>query len=394
MRRIQQLLLIGQGDWIGEHPIEIAAPPDVVLSGAFHDDQPVRIDGQNSVSNALGGGVPKGPGGGALGLVPQICTDHRGVVQVALRQHDPVRDGPLLRVVGVPGDVPVALQVEMTAQAAVAVQDDAHPNLAAVLHQLVQNLQRSEALQVRVVPVVDVLRHASWSQGLVAEGDAEGVEAQLLHLGHDGLVGAHLKAARIEVRGLQAVPVHPGNADVLTLVIDDLVASGGQVSGGYIGHRRADGDGDRLGCTSWEGDRVGRGLDWYANGDRLGCGGGIWNRVESRMADWDWRGLCGGRGRGWVRLGLPSGKRMRHVSGRLSGTDGRLVDWCSCGKQCRLITFRVRFRSFSGTVVGLWGRFFRGSIRGNGSGTFRGKVNRRICRTECRPGRGDNCRSL
>ena len=80
---------------------------------------------------------------------------------------------------------PVRLPGERVDVRGVAVQDDVHADLTAVLHDLVHALQRGQADQVRVDAPPHSVDDGVVAQHLVREWDAEGVEAQRLRLWTD-----------------------------------------------------------------------------------------------------------------------------------------------------------------------------------------------------------------
>ena len=108
-----------EGEGVGQHRSReeactghrhrrIVTSPPSGSADPLHDEQPVRVHLLNGIAHSLRrqppvrGEVSRAPGGVHLGLVPQVRRDDGGVA-VAARQHDPIVDEALLRVVRVAG---------------------------------------------------------------------------------------------------------------------------------------------------------------------------------------------------------------------------------------------------------------------------------------------------
>ena len=239
MHRVHELVRHAQHHRVCGNTLQVAAPPGglvVVLLHAFHDDQPIGVGGQHGVAAAfsglvpVGGGVAVAPAGGALGFVEQVGADHRAVARVAARQHGPVVDPALLGVVAVAGDVPHVLAEVVVSLRRVAVQDHAQADLAAVGDDLVHALDGGQPLQVGVLREVDAVGGHARAQHLVGEGQAQGVEAQALHLIEHGLVTARPQAVQRMVARLEAEPVHARDAHRVATGVHDLVAAGAEIA--------------------------------------------------------------------------------------------------------------------------------------------------------------------
>src|SRR5262249_7934221 len=106
----------------------------------------------------------------------------------------------------------------------VMIEDDPHPNLPGIGHDLVENLQTCQSLEVRIEAEIDAVGYAAGIEQLVGKRQSDRVVAQLLHLVHHALVTARPEAVWGVGAALEAKPVDPGDLHVVSLGIDDLIA--------------------------------------------------------------------------------------------------------------------------------------------------------------------------
>ena len=249
---------------------EVAAPPaalhrvvgDLVpgvrgaaaeAAHALDDDQPVRVHRVDRVADALGrelpvaGGVAAAPAGaGRIGLgalrvrlVEQVGADDGRVAGVALGEHLPVRDHRRL------GDRARVPERRLAGgRRTVAVEDHAHAEVAGVVDDLVEDLQRRQADQVRVREVVDPGGAGVGPECVARVGDAQGVEAELGHVVELVAPGRARPepVERLVVR-LHAEPVDAGELHLGAGRVDDPASVGVQVTGARAAGRCAHGGG-------------------------------------------------------------------------------------------------------------------------------------------------------
>ena len=316
VRRVDQLVVEREVDRPVAHAHQVAAPPialAVVGADAFDEDQPVGVHRADGVAGRLRRQRPVVGAAAAPGtvvrLVVQVRTDDRLIVGIARRQHLPVVDPGRLRILAV---VPQAILGRAgPGIAAVMVEDDLEADLVCIVDDLVHDLQRRQALQVRVLAEVDAVRRGRRMQHLAREGHADGVEAQIHHLVHHVLVAARPQAVRREGRRFEAEPVHAGDLHRVSGRVDDLVARGAEPAGRRpaagiaLDHRRVGNAERRAGRRIVVDDRAGTG--------RVGDGRAGRARQDDAEAFVGFNGRITGRGdlNRLLRLARCEGERAR-----------------------------------------------------------------------------------
>jgi hypothetical protein len=123
----------------------------------------------------------------------------------------------------------------------VPVEEHLEPDLAGVGDNPVHDLDRAQTHQVGVLAVreVDAVRRRAGIEHLVAVRQPQRVVAEALDLVEHRPVVAGPEPVRRVVRGLEAEPVDPGDADRLVRGVEDLGAARVEVAGaGSAGGRR------------------------------------------------------------------------------------------------------------------------------------------------------------
>ena len=115
--------------------------------------------------------------------------------------------------------------------AAMVIEDDLHADLVGIGDDLVHDLERGQADEIRILGIVDALGRARGVQHVGGVGQADGVEPQLLHLLHHVLIAAGPQTVRGLVLAFKAEPVHAGDLHGVAVGVHDLVALGGQPAG-------------------------------------------------------------------------------------------------------------------------------------------------------------------
>ena len=156
------------------------------------------------------------------------------------------------------------------------VQDDAHPERAGVVDDLVQDLQRREPDEVRVRVGVDARRDRAGLERITGVRHPDRVVAQLGHVVDHRLPrDARPQAVERLVVRLHAEPVDPGQAHGRTRGVDDLVALGAEVAGPGAARRRRDGAALRRRDHGGDGEREDREAS-------RACGRAVWSRARPR----------------------------------------------------------------------------------------------------------------
>ena len=230
VRRIDQLIGPGEANWKLARAFQVATPPVRIVAeslDALDDDQPIRIDLEDGVSCAFSRQAPVGPdiaippGGRSTRLVVQVRADYPRLRLVAASQHFPVIDPSAL---GDPVRIPeFALLV---CARAMTIEDDHQLPLHGAIDDPVHQLKTAESLQIRVLRKIDRVRRARRLEQLIAERKADRVEAGASDLVKHAFPGSRPEAMGCEERSLEPKPVHPGEADLCAIAVDQLAPLG------------------------------------------------------------------------------------------------------------------------------------------------------------------------
>jgi hypothetical protein len=166
MRRINHLVGGRQDNRVALRAHEVAAPPGVVAMIGLHaldEHQPALVDRLDRVPRPGRRGFPviraaTAPGRGTMRLVREIGADDRVAAPVTRREQLPIGD-PLR--LGIAAVVPQPVIVRAgTRRTAMVVQDDLEAEGPSIGHDLVHDLQAVQSLEIRVLRIVDTVRHA------------------------------------------------------------------------------------------------------------------------------------------------------------------------------------------------------------------------------------------